>query len=188
MILRPGSSDEFSFRPSPDGDRSDIAAIWRARGSDRLARLRSRYIGYVLQYGGLLPYLTVRKNVELPRELLGLPLDDVAARLASKLGIAQQLEKLPAELSVGQRQRAAIARALAHDPPILIADEPTAAIDPVNAERIIALLAELTAELGVTLIVATHAHDLMRRVGFTLIAHEISVADEQAMTVSVSNA
>jgi ABC-type lipoprotein export system ATPase subunit len=187
MILQPGDSEEFSFRPIAGEQAWDITALWRARDADRLASLRSRHIGYVLQYGGLLPYLSVRRNVELPLELLGLPLDDVALRLAARLGIAQQLDRRPAELSVGQRQRVAIARALAHAPPIVIADEPTAAIDPLNAERIVALLAELTSELGVTLIVATHAHDLMRHVGFTLIRHEVSASDADAMTVSVSN-
>jgi len=188
MILMPSNSREFSFTPLPGHASSDVDAIWRDRGtSDRLSELRSRHIGYVLQHGGLLPYLTVRKNIDLPRELLGLPVDGVAAELASKLGIEQQLDKLPAALSVGQRQRAAIARALAHEPPIVIADEPTAAIDPLNATRIIELLVELVEELGVTLILATHAHDLVRRGGFTLIEHEILTIDEQAMRVTVSN-
>jgi putative ABC transport system ATP-binding protein len=188
MILRPSGSARFTFSPRRDETPRDLAAIWRAGGADLLGRLRSRYIGYVLQHGGLLPYLSVRANIELPRELLGLPCADVAERLAGRLGILQQLDKLPAELSVGQRQRVAIARALAHGPPIVIADEPTAAVDRLNAERIVELLAELAGELGVTLILATHAQDLVRRVGFTLIEHHIDVADERGMTVSVSHA
>jgi putative ABC transport system ATP-binding protein len=188
MILIPGRSDRFTFRPLQDEAPRDIAAIWRRRGADELGRLRSRHLGYVLQSGGLLPYLSVRANIELPRELLGLARDDAAGRLGRRLGITQQLDKFPSELSVGQRQRAAIARALAHDPPILIADEPTAAIDPLNAERIMTLLAELTGELGVTLILASHDQELVRRVGFKLIPHHVGAVDERTMTVIVPNA
>jgi len=188
MILMPSKSGSFRFTPREDSTASDIGLIWRSRDSDQLSDLRSRHIGYVLQHGGLLPYLTVQKNIELPRELLNLPVNGVASDLAGKLGITQQLNKLPAALSVGQRQRAAIARALAHEPPIVIADEPTAAIDPLNAKRILALLVELVESLGVTLILATHAHDLVRQRGFTLLTHEIKTDDEQTMTVMVSNA
>ena len=188
MILMPSSSDGFSFQPLPTEARSDIAELWRTKRIDELSGLRSRHIGYVLQFGGLLPYLSVRDNIELPLQLLGLPLDDVANELAARLGIAQQLDKRPATLSVGQRQRAAIARALAHRPPIVIADEPTAAIDPYHAERIVTLLVELAEGLGVTLIVATHAQDLVKRVGFTMIEHSIQAVNDTAMTVRVANA
>jgi putative ABC transport system ATP-binding protein len=188
MILMPTASAMFEFKPIRGTAASDVDAIWRAGRSDELSALRSRHIGYVLQHGGLLPYLTVRRNIELPRRLLDLPLADAAAQLARKLGIEPQLDKLPAELSVGQRQRAAIARALAHEPPIVIADEPTAAVDPLQAERIVELLAELTEQLGVTLILATHAQELVRRGGFRLLAHEIDSAGEREMTVSVSSA
>jgi putative ABC transport system ATP-binding protein len=187
MILMPTRSGAFDFTPSRGDSTSDVGAIWRHHGSDELTELRCRHIGYVLQHGGLLPYLTVRKNIELPRELLGLSVDNVAADLAAKLGIEQQLDKLPSTLSVGQRQRAAIARALAHEPPIVIADEPTAAIDPLNASRIMAMLVELVEELGVTLILATHAQDVVRQGGFTVLTHEIQTNDEHAMTVVVGN-
>lgn len=186
MILRPTEAAAFRFQPRADEAAVDVHAAWQADASDRLSDLRSRHIGYVLQHGGLLPYLTVRRNIELPRRLLGLPAGHVADRLADRLGISQQLDKLPAALSVGQRQRAAIARALAHDPPIVIADEPTAAIDPINAARITRLLARLADELDVTLIVASHAQDLMRDAGFTLLGHEIEFADEVSMSVQVS--
>ena len=187
MILRPTSAGHFVFRPLAAGEALDVEAAWRADDSDVMSRWRSRHIGYVLQHGGLLPYLTVRRNIELPRRLLELPLGTVAEDLAGRQGIRQQLDKLPAAVSVGQRQRVAIARALAHEPPIVIADEPTAAIDPLNAERITALLGKLADELRVTLIVASHAQDMMRTAGFTLIAHEIDRADEESMTVCVGS-
>jgi putative ABC transport system ATP-binding protein len=186
MILMPTRSEKFYFSPQKEMP-SDLGAVWRERGSNELSELRSRYIGYVLQHGGLLPYLTVRKNIELPRVLLDLPVDSVAADLAAKLGIARQLDKLPSALSVGQRQRAAIARALAHEPPIVIADEPTAAIDPVNSQLILDHFVDLVEELGVTLILATHAHDLVRSGGFTLLPLEIESSDGQSMRVTVEH-
>ena len=187
MILQPTDSDTYHFKPVPATAAHDINAYWQSGNTDQLSDLRSRHIGYVLQNGGLLPYLTVRDNINLSRLLLHMPLEDYADRLADKLKIAGQLEKLPAMLSVGQRQRAAIARALAHQPPVLIADEPTAAIDPINAERIVRLLVGLVEEMGVTLIVATHAHDLFKDLGFSSIAHEINMSGENSMNVSVSN-
>jgi putative ABC transport system ATP-binding protein len=188
MILMPTTSSEFSFSPAAGDSTSDLGEIWRNRGSDRLSELRSRYVGYVLQHGGLLPYLTVRRNIELPRVLLGMEVGAVAEELAEKLSIAQQLDKLPSALSVGQRQRAAIGRALAHEPPIVIADEPTAAIDPVNSQRIMALFVALVEELGVTLILATHAHELVRDGGFTLLPHEIRESNGNSMCVTVEHA
>jgi putative ABC transport system ATP-binding protein len=187
MILMPTEAGEFSFSPAADGPVSDLDAVWRQRGSDTMSELRSRHVGYVLLHGGLLPYLSVRRNIELPRMILGLPAANVANELAEKLGIAQQLDKLPSALSVGQRQRAAIGRALAHEPPIVIADEPTAAIDPLNSQRIMALLLDLVEELGVTLILATHAQDLVRERGFTLLPHEIEARDDQSMVVTVQH-
>jgi putative ABC transport system ATP-binding protein len=187
MILMPTTAGEFSFQPADDEPVSDLDAIWRARGSDTLSELRSRHVGYVLQHGGLLPYLTVRRNIELPRLLLGLPVDGVAEDLAARLDIGGQLDKLPAALSVGQRQRAAIGRALAHEPPIVIADEPTAAIDPLNSQRILALLVNLVEALHVTLILATHAQDLVRERGFTMLPHEVESSGPHSMTVTVEH-
>jgi len=187
MILRPSSTETFLFAPTA-GPAFEVEQLWRAGNANALGGLRSRHIGYVLQHGGLLPYLTVRDNIELPRRLLALRAGDTVADLASQLGIAAHLDKLPAELSVGQRQRVAIARALAHGPNIVIADEPTAALDPANAERIFALLVQLADTLGVTLIVATHAQELARRSGLTVIPHRVLSVGERVTTVTVAHA
>lgn len=188
MILRPTESVVFTFCPRPQDGKHDIAAAWQAADANRLSDLRSRHIGYVLQHGGLLPYLTVRDNINLSRRLLYGPSEDVAGHWADRLRITAQLGKRPAELSVGQRQRVAIARALAHDPTVLIADEPTAAIDPLNAQRIVDLMVGLVDDLGVTLIVASHAHGLMEHAGLSMIDHRIDSSDANSMHVRVSDA
>ena len=87
-----------------------------------------------------------------------------------------------------QRQRVAVARALAHDPTVLIADEPTAAIDPVNAERIMELMVGLVDELGVTLVIASHAHDLMRNAGLHMVNLGVEANAQNSMHVKVSYA
>ena len=188
MILRPTESGRFTFCPNQQGETLDIAGAWGCNDVDQLSDLRSRHIGYVLQSGGLLPYLTVRENINLSRRLLRGPSEDVAEHWASRLRIDAQLGKKPAELSVGQQQRVAIARALAHDPSILIADEPTAAIDPMNAARIMDLMVSLVDDLGVTLIVASHAHRLMQEAGLEMIDHRLEASAANSMHVVVSNA
>ena len=188
MILRPDSSTRFTFRPRSQDDASDVSAAWHEGDVDLLADLRSRHIGYVLQHGGLLPYLTVRDNINLSRRLVHGSGDDVAEHWAERLRIEAQLDKRPSELSIGQRQRVAIARALAHDPTVLIADEPTAAIDPLNAERIMELMVGLVDELGVPLLTASHAHGLLRSAGLRMIDLNIETSDRNSMRATVSHA
>jgi putative ABC transport system ATP-binding protein len=186
MILQPTQCGKFYFAPLPKTKAYNIKTAWQSANPDQLSNLRSHYIGYMLQTGGLLPYLTVRENINLSLRLLQLPLDNAAELLAEKLKITEQLDKLPEKLSVGQRHRAAIARALVHEPPVVIADEPTAAIDPINAENIVSMMVSLADDLGVTLIIATHAQKLAKRLGFSLILHQIEMTDENTMNVTVS--
>ncbi|MEO0998949.1 MAG: ATP-binding cassette domain-containing protein, partial [Pseudomonadota bacterium] len=95
MILRPSQSELFTFHPGAGGGGRDVAAAWQSGDADTLSDLRSRYVGYVLQTGGLLPYLTVRDNINLSRRLQRGPDEDVAGYWAGRLDIAAQLGKRP---------------------------------------------------------------------------------------------
>jgi putative ABC transport system ATP-binding protein len=164
LVLRPDRCAEFNLQGA-DGVRVDVAALWRGGRSDALARLRARHIGYVLQTGGLLPFLPAIDNIRLSRSLLGLGDDPLVDTLVERLRLGHLLEKKPRALSIGERQRVAIARALAHGPALLLADEPTAALDPIHAQEVMALMLELCAALGATAVVVTHDWDLARSVG-----------------------
>lgn len=132
-----------------------------------LAAWRGRNVGVVFQFFQLLPTLTILENVALPMDLCRTRPRREARRRALELldqvGIAEQAAKLPAALSGGQQQRAAIARALANDPPILVADEPTGNLDSRTADSVLALLAA-SADQGRTVLMVTHERDVASRV------------------------
>ncbi len=136
------------------------------RGLDesRLAAWRGRNVGVVFQFFQLLPTLTVLENVTLPMDLCSTWPPRVARARAMELleqvGIADQGGKLPSGLSGGQQQRAAIARALANDPPVLVADEPTGNLDSRTAGSVLELLAA-TAGKGRTVLMVTHERDVV---------------------------
>lgn len=155
LILHPDKTDTFNLQPV-EGKPHQIDRLWLRKKQSHLSQIRKQHIGYVLQSGGLLPYLTVRENIELPRRLLKLADDDSINSIARVLGIHRQLDKLPGLLSAGERQRAAFARALSHRPSILLADEPTSALDPITAKKIMAVVMELIKGLKITLITASH--------------------------------
>jgi putative ABC transport system ATP-binding protein len=128
----------------------------------QLARWRGNTIGIIFQFFQLLPTLTIIENVMLPMDFCNsypaAQRKERALALLLKLGIAEQANKLPSALSGGQQQRAAIARALANDPPILLADEPTGNLDSETTCGIMQLFAQLVAE-GKTLLMVTHERD-----------------------------
>jgi putative ABC transport system ATP-binding protein len=130
---------------------------------DALTRLRRTRIGFVFQFFNLLPTLTLAENVALPLLLDGrraAPALDRAASLADRVGLGHRLGHYPHQLSGGELQRGAIARALVHRPELVIADEPTGSLDSANGAAVLALLRELNRELRVTLLLATHAPEV----------------------------
>ncbi len=149
-------------RPT-SGDVRVAGARLGELGESRLAAWRGRNVGVVFQFFQLLPTLTIAENVILPMDLgATYPVRERRPRalaLLDRVGIADQADKLPATLSGGQQQRAAIARALANAPPILVADEPTGNLDSHTADRILDLFADLAAS-GTTVVVVTHEREI----------------------------
>lgn len=167
LASSPDQSQRFEFTTRQQV--VDIKQLWGGRRQNQLAGLRSRHVGYVLQTGGLLGFLDVRGNINLARQISGLSDDGSIERLAKALGIFDQLDKYPRELSVGQRQRVSCARALAHGPGLLLADEPTAALDPLNAQRAMQLLLSRAREQNVCCIIATHDENLVAEAGLGML-------------------
>jgi putative ABC transport system ATP-binding protein len=131
---------------------------------EALTQLRRNRIGFVFQFFNLLPTLTVEENISLPLMLAGRGAGEAssqAKRLAERVGLSHRLRHLPRQLSGGEMQRTAIARAIVHRPALLIADEPTGNLDSESGATVLALLIDLNAETGVSILLATHASDLV---------------------------
>jgi putative ABC transport system ATP-binding protein len=138
---------------------------------DRLAAWRGRNVGIVFQFFQLLPTLTVAENVMLPMDFSGTrPAGErrsLALELLGRVGVLDQADKLPATLSGGQQQRAAIARALANDPAVILADEPTGNLDSTTGAAIFQLFGELSAA-GKTVVIVTHEREAVTGVTRTI--------------------
>jgi putative ABC transport system ATP-binding protein len=160
-----------------------IVAQTRIRQLDegRMAEWRGRYLGIVFQFFQLLPTLTIAENVMLPMDLCQVfALDERRGRalyLLEQVGIAGDADKFPAAVSGGHQQRAAIARALANDPPILVADEPTGNLDSRTADAVFRLFESLVEE-GKTILMVTHDNELANRVPRTLTLADGLIVDE----------
>jgi putative ABC transport system ATP-binding protein len=168
-------------RPTSGSVRVADADLGRLSESG-LATWRGRTVGLVFQFFQLLPTLSVVENVMLPMDFVNVvPLGERRQRaqdLLDRVGIGNQADKLPVTLSGGQQQRAAIARALANDPPLLLADEPTGNLDSVTAAAVLALFAELHAE-GRTIIVVSHESDIRSIVGRQVTLQDGRVVDDE---------
>jgi putative ABC transport system ATP-binding protein len=138
----------------------EISSLPEGRRSD----FRRAHVGFVYQADNLLPFLTVAENVGLQLALDPASADgDRSLDLLDRLGLAGEAHRLPDHLSGGQRQRAAVVRAVVHRPEVILADEPTGALDAANAAGVIDLLLEARREIGATLVMVTHDHDAASR-------------------------
>ena len=174
-IDRPSSGEIFVGATRLQGLSESALSAWRGRN-----------VGVVFQFFQLLPTLTVLENVTLPMDFCHTYAGEVARErargLLAQVGIAEQAHKLPAALSGGQQQRAAIARALANDPPLIVADEPTGNLDSHTAQAVLELLTGLTAR-SKTVLMVTHERDL------TQIADRVvTLADGKIEQISVGRA
>ncbi len=187
VIGRSGSGKSTLINVLAGIDRLTSGEVWigstpvHTLSEEGLARWRGTNVGVVFQFFQLLPTLTLLENVMLPMELCGRHTPrarrDRAMALLERVGLAEQARKLPAAVSGGQQQRAAIARALANEPPLLVADEPTGNLDSRTAETIFALFRELV-DAGTTIVMVTHDDEFARRVDRTIVIADGQVLNE----------
>lgn len=142
-----------------DGKESKVNSI----GTMELSLIRNKYFGFVFQFHHLLPEFTALENVVMPKLIAGYDKNTAfqwARCILDRVEMSHRLEHKPAELSGGEQQRIAIARAIVNNPKILFADEPTGNLDSQNAKKILDLLQELKQEMKSTLVIATHSNDI----------------------------
>lgn len=169
-------------------DRPTAGAIYIERtplhtlGENQMAVWRSKHVGIVFQFFQLLPTLTVVENVMLPMDfghMYGFgEREQRALALLDQVGLADHAHKLPTALSGGQQQRAAIARALANDPPLIVADEPTGNLDSKTAGAMLDLFQQLVGQ-GKTFIMVTHDSDLARQAARTITIADGEIVDDE---------
>jgi putative ABC transport system ATP-binding protein len=161
-------------------DGHDLAAATE----DERARVRAAKVGFVFQSFHLIPTLTARENVAVPLELRGEDGRARAAELLLRVGLGDRGHHYPAQLSGGEQQRVAVARAFAHRPRILFADEPTGNLDAANGANVVALLGELNRELGTTLVLVTHDPDLAARAHRVIRLRDGAVVEDAALAAA----
>ncbi|HVR29272.1 MAG TPA: ABC transporter ATP-binding protein [Thermoanaerobaculia bacterium] len=151
----------------PDQGTVEIGGVdLRTLGGAQLARFRNRTLGFVFQFHQLLPDFTALENVMIPGRIAGHSAREVLDRaraLLAEVGLEQRAEHFPSQLSGGEQQRVAICRALALEPPLLLADEPTGNLDPATGRRALDLLIELQERRGMTGLLATHNPEVANR-------------------------
>jgi putative ABC transport system ATP-binding protein len=195
VVGRSGSGKTTLLNLLAGIDRPTSGTVWAAGAElgrlseSGLAAWRGRNVGLVFQFFQLLPTLTVVENVMLPMDFAKkIPVGqrrDRAQQLLDQVGVRDQADKLPATLSGGQQQRAAIARALANDPPLLLADEPTGNLDSATADAVLALFAGLNTE-GRTIVVVTHERDIRSIVGREVALQDGRIVTDQRASAEVT--
>ena len=190
LLRQPDAGAAYRVQAQGRGPQ-DLVALWRGgpRGAD-LARARGRIFGFVPQTGALVPFLSVAENVALTQRIAGRRDPGRVATLLDRLGIAGVARLKPQSLSIGQRQRVAIARALAHAPAFVIADEPTAALDPASSDSAMQLLLDTARAEGAGVILSSHDLGRLDRLGlsrlhFSVEAHGPSPARDIRATARV---
>lgn len=186
LSLAPDPGGSFLFHNPESKSEADIQGMWKNGDYAALTNLRLHSLGYVLQTGELLPYITVRENMELVARLAGKDARqtrEIASELAARLDITAQLDALPATLSVGQRQRAAIGRALVARPPVILADEPTAALDPDNAANVMTIFLQALRDFGSALILVTHNVEWAVGSGLTQVPFRLEKTETQNLAI-----
>jgi putative ABC transport system ATP-binding protein len=142
-------------RPTSGSYLLDGKEVARLSGGE-LSKVRGQKIGFIFQSFNLIPYLSALNNVILGQKYAGIVNDNVAKEALAKVGLSDRIKHRPNELSGGEQQRVAVARALAKNPPIILADEPTGNLDSKSSKEIMSILTHLHQEQGITLIMITH--------------------------------
>ncbi len=157
LVLRPDSAEVFEI----DLGGGRLFTGLHRRDESRLLQIRRQHMGYILQSGGLIPSLSIRENILTTCHFSGKRFDrERFSVLVERLALGPLLSRRPRDLSGGQRQRAAIARALVHGPSLVLADEPTAAVDHKLADEVCHTLRECAKELGAAVVMVTHNREL----------------------------
>jgi len=165
LILEPSRLDRFELVGQ---DISTVVNSQQTKHDLTLSKLRCQHYGFVPQTNGLLPYLNVQQNIELQAQIQGRSIDKAwLAHATARLGLETLTNRYARELSVGQRQRVSFLRAIAHRPNILLADEPTAALDPDHAIALFEVMRELARDLHVATVVVTHEWELVQSFGLS---------------------
>lgn len=168
---------------SPQSGEVEIIGIATSKLGDRgRTQLRRSTVGYVYQFHHLLPEFTALENVSMPQLIAGkspAEADKRSMELLDLLGVGQRATHRPAELSGGEQQRIAIARAAANHPKVILADEPTGNLDPETSDLVFAALANLIKNEGAAALIATHNHDLARRADRVVTLKNGLVVDHQ---------